>query len=107
MLQGLLLIGGDGLPGLLQTRQRDLQIGRRPRLPAIETVGVIDQGRIAARADLADHLVDHLIDGAVGDRLPGQKGVELLLEIRIRGVQFSNISHLSGTELLTQRTRRR
>ena len=95
MLQRLALIRRDRFPGLAQARKGDLQVGCRLCLPGIEAVRVVDKRGVAARSDLRNDLVHHLVHRAVRDRIPGQKGVQLLLEISVGGVQFANICHCS------------
>ena len=77
----LTLLGGDGVPGLFQTRARQFQIGGRGRRPAIEARGIVQERGVAPRPHLADDLGDGLLDPIIGDRLPGQQPIETGVEI--------------------------
>ena len=78
--QRLALLGGDGLERRC-SRACGISSSATPRRPSDRSVGVIQQRRVAARADVGDDLAHGLFDLLVGDLLPGQQGVELRVEM--------------------------
>jgi len=91
--QRVALRQGNGLCGLCQTGAGDGQCRRARGLPAVEAGGELDECGIAAAAHGVDDVVDGALHTAVGDRLPGQQGVEPCGEIGVGGAETGDVGH--------------
>ena len=74
---------------------RQNQVGHGVDGQAIETLGELDQGGIAALAHGLDDFEDALVDRLVGYAFPAQQMIQMTGEVRISGIESAN-SGLNG-----------
>ncbi|MCY1526775.1 hypothetical protein D9M68_618150 [compost metagenome] len=90
VFQGFALGRGDAGQGQFQALARQDQVGHGFGFDAIETLGELHHGGVAAAAHGSDDVQHALVDGVVGNAFPGEQMVQMTREVRISGIESAD-----------------